>query len=781
MILSPSSEKVKKKLRQYATKDIAPGLNHVQFRENEISFYSPNIFDCAPTMKYQGYFPIFICDLLKVRNCRNIYGSGGYEASSNNIVMLKNHPLQKVMICGKILGESYHEISAKKAYHSLLISDGSTGDFLTVKIGRSLYMQSFQDTYRNPSRLLSICGEVTFFNDKPELSVHYTSQVGNIGDLTAEIKWWELTNQIRKTYLKDPWIFNTTINLAPCRIPFTDYTVHNSPCATSSFVATDSEFYTQTNENSPIINSDIATAKHNNNNTLVNENRQTNLPCIPDDVDHQMFSEIQMYVPKVKFLRTDFSREMRVKKLTREVELIQHARQIKVRDYDSFKISRKRLRKTVANNREAKNLTNSAIIEETINVDDSDYNEVDFKSEYIDTTNYDDYNRKQKVLFEKPASEKESERDDADHYPVIISEDCFRNSKNYSKLNRYLERQGISESEFSKHDKSFPKGQELTDLVGISEVDAEPESISENIDEIITIDSSDIEDPNDLNDDSCPYFEDKGDELIQERLESERHEEAIFFSESHQSSIAIIRESTFKIELIKFFTSYPSSKISTEDLISYPSLLKTCRDIAYCNIVNSSFTEKQYTLLSDRLTEDEVCKEEKRIVHNTRKNMIDSNLLEPSDFDYFHFETIQKIARLISDILKSKTIEEKEEITCIMKKLHKNSLHICDQDFYFRSLKSLIDKSSFPRLSMKSLSWLIQTECQGALLTPIEVAEIIKHLVEIHSNGISKYENIACSYGYSVCLLWKFEHTDTIDMEWQFTPIILDRNNTLPN
>lgn len=784
MILSPSSEKVKNKLRQHATKDIAPGLNHVQFRENGISFYSPNIFDCAPTMKYQGYFPIFICDLLKVRNCRNIYGSGGYDASSNNIVMLNNHPLQKIMICGKILGEYYHEISAKKAYYSLLVSDGSTGDVLTVKLARGLYMQSFQDTYRNPQRLLSICGEITFFNDNPELCVHYTSQVGTIGDLTTEIKWWELTNQIRNKYLKDPWVFNATINLAQSRTPFTNYSILNGSSATSSFVATDSKLSTRINENNSMINTDITITNNNinnNNDTLVKENGDTKIPSKPDDVDHQLFSETQMYVPKVKFLKSDFSREMKVKKLTREVELIQHSRQIKVRDYDSFKISKQRLKKTNASKKESKKSINNAIVEEIINIDDSDNdnynNEVDFNSEATDKENHDlndNDDEKQQISFEKFASGGEIERDDEDQYPVIISEDCFRNSKNYNKLNRYLEVQGISDLEFIKHDNSLPINQDLIVFAGKPEVEAEPDCISKSTDEIITIDSSDIEDSNDLNEDSKQKW-------IQEQLELERHKEAVFFSESHQNSVTIIRESTFKIELINFFISYPSSKISEKELITYPSILKTCRDIAYCNIVNSSFTEKQYTLLSDRLTEDEITKEEKRIVHNTGKNMIENGLLESSVSDYFNFERIQKVARFISDILESRMTEEREEISCIMKKVHKSSLHICKQDYYFQCLRSLIDQSSFPRLTMKGLSWMIREEFQGVLLTPIEVAEIIKHLIEIQSNDISKYENIACSYGYSVCLLWRFEHTDTVDMEWQYIPIILDSNNTVAN
>ncbi|GMG39553.1 unnamed protein product [Ambrosiozyma monospora] len=236
--------KSKKKLQNNITTDFAPGQSHIVLKRNGINYYHPNIFHTSKTLRYQSdgkYFPLSIRDLLKVENCKDVYDALGRHPDSFHIILFDNHPLQKIRIMGKVIGERWQEFENDVGYgygynernsreskgyaerttvtrtvspniqtktiHLLDLNDGSSSSSVTVKLESLQYTMCGFNFEKNFDKLVQVDGMIKFYRGSITLVAESVRVMGSINDLMLEVNWWKQVMSVRKEYIAQPWVF----------------------------------------------------------------------------------------------------------------------------------------------------------------------------------------------------------------------------------------------------------------------------------------------------------------------------------------------------------------------------------------------------------------------------------------------------------------------------------------------------------------------------------------------------------------------------------------------
>ncbi|KAG7746760.1 hypothetical protein KL912_003889 [Ogataea haglerorum] len=179
----------------------------VLFVSKGVRYYSPALFHAAPAIR-RAPFPMLICDVLKLRDCRRVYKNEGYAPASQNILMLGNHPVQKIVVQGKVVGERWHEMSQDRFFMFLEISDGTAENALTVKMQSQLYHQRLIGFEKNNNLLVQVRGVASVYNDLVEIHADWLDVVGDKRDMGAEMDWWDRALSMKAEVLEDPWEFH---------------------------------------------------------------------------------------------------------------------------------------------------------------------------------------------------------------------------------------------------------------------------------------------------------------------------------------------------------------------------------------------------------------------------------------------------------------------------------------------------------------------------------------------------------------------------------------------
>ncbi|KAG7875964.1 hypothetical protein KL938_004898 [Ogataea parapolymorpha] len=183
------------------------------FVSKGVKYYLPVLFYTAPAIT-KAPFPMLICDVLKLRDCRRVYKNEGYAPASQNILMLGNHPVQKILVQGKVVGERWHEMSQDKFFMFLEISDGTAENALTVKIQSQLYHQRLNGFEKNSNLLVQVRGVANVYNDQVEICAEWLDVVGDKRDMGVEMDWWDRALSMKAEVLEDPWEYRGDVDEA---------------------------------------------------------------------------------------------------------------------------------------------------------------------------------------------------------------------------------------------------------------------------------------------------------------------------------------------------------------------------------------------------------------------------------------------------------------------------------------------------------------------------------------------------------------------------------------
>lgn len=183
-------DRARRQLESNSRTDMAPGENHISFRKDGVDYYSPNVFHMAPAMKVTLWIPMLVKDLLKVKNAEQVY----HQRVGNQVGMYGNVPLQRVSVMGRIQTERFIErptSNGTKTMYFVEINDSSSCQMAVAKVECGLYTESGLKFQQNSSRLVQVKGTVSFFIDRTEIYADSIEIVGNRGDLSLEIDWWD--------------------------------------------------------------------------------------------------------------------------------------------------------------------------------------------------------------------------------------------------------------------------------------------------------------------------------------------------------------------------------------------------------------------------------------------------------------------------------------------------------------------------------------------------------------------------------------------------------------
>lgn len=192
--------------------DLGPGETHIAIRNQNKSFYVPEVFHMAPT---EGkIIPLFIADINRSKSLIELYGSRGFEKYMNNFILINNYPIRKIKVTGKIIGETFKDYGEGKERNSknhvlITLDDFSGAGNLTivVRVKESMYLSSgfvFNNSY---GKIIEVVGVVNELTSRREILTDYVGIVGNNEDLDKEIQNWKETLEIRNSLLRKPWIY----------------------------------------------------------------------------------------------------------------------------------------------------------------------------------------------------------------------------------------------------------------------------------------------------------------------------------------------------------------------------------------------------------------------------------------------------------------------------------------------------------------------------------------------------------------------------------------------
>lgn len=186
-------------------KDFAPGEPHIALRRKGIAYYVPALFHLALT--YQQTVPLFISDVLRSTDPFKIYGQHALDVGLECCFLIKNHPLKKFTIMGRLMLFECHELPGRNGSanytFSVLYLDDSLGENLTISVRVDSHLLSAQLLDRCEP-LVKVTGVLGKFNGQKQMLASDITICGKFTSFDTELAWWTAVLKSRK-YLELPW------------------------------------------------------------------------------------------------------------------------------------------------------------------------------------------------------------------------------------------------------------------------------------------------------------------------------------------------------------------------------------------------------------------------------------------------------------------------------------------------------------------------------------------------------------------------------------------------
>lgn len=223
--------------------DMEPSSAHVQVVKNGVSYYMPNTFHMAPTMRkmslntqgkaphdrletivehHDNYVPMLVAQLASLKQLRNVYYHNYQTYEQMRVFLYLNWPIRDVCVLGKVLDIREAEISEsttmdppipvgpiKSNEYLLFIEDGTSQQSVTVRMSHEVW--NAMKLGANPNLVLGakvkVSGMVNVAYNQLEVSATKVVVVGNPQNLSVETEWWKLCLEM-KAMLDMKWNFN---------------------------------------------------------------------------------------------------------------------------------------------------------------------------------------------------------------------------------------------------------------------------------------------------------------------------------------------------------------------------------------------------------------------------------------------------------------------------------------------------------------------------------------------------------------------------------------------
>ncbi|ODQ82865.1 hypothetical protein BABINDRAFT_159362 [Babjeviella inositovora NRRL Y-12698] len=192
-------------------RDLAPGEDHIQLRTPTRTYYAVFLFDENPVAKLNVYAPLFIRDIVHSADIIGIYGFLGLHSQARaNYVMVNNHPLLRVRVSGRIVGETIRETEKQECFIYVLLDDSSCLLYLTCKITKRLWLPAglpFDNWKTSRGTMIELEGSVATFNRRIEFQPVSVKVIGGRTDLDVEMRLIREKHAFRQRYLVKPWVY----------------------------------------------------------------------------------------------------------------------------------------------------------------------------------------------------------------------------------------------------------------------------------------------------------------------------------------------------------------------------------------------------------------------------------------------------------------------------------------------------------------------------------------------------------------------------------------------
>ncbi|CAK9437777.1 uncharacterized protein LODBEIA_P21550 [Lodderomyces beijingensis] len=176
------------------------GESHIALRTPQIEYYRPELFHQAKT--FDDFVPVFISDYHHRTDLFRIYFH--LAESMEDMIMVQNWPINRVVIAGRIVGEYYNE---ERDLVKLNLDDCS-GDqsILVVDMNLAMFVScGFQLNMNNYGRMVQVYAHFKRSKvvvDNLRVLNHWGKEA-----MGAELEWWGEVIEYRESVLRAPWVF----------------------------------------------------------------------------------------------------------------------------------------------------------------------------------------------------------------------------------------------------------------------------------------------------------------------------------------------------------------------------------------------------------------------------------------------------------------------------------------------------------------------------------------------------------------------------------------------
>ncbi|CDR37578.1 CYFA0S01e12574g1_1 [Cyberlindnera fabianii] len=192
------------------THDFAPGVDNVRLRRDGVEFYAPATFHLSPF--YTKITPVFACDVINSVSLSDVYGIEALGSMCRDVVLLKNHPVRKIRIMGRITGYSIHSGTERNKGFYLLNIDDSSGSEIICKLLESQMLGFGLGHQGSEGLLVEVMGTLEQYRDVRQLKVEFL-EIMESGpkSIKVEMKFWQEVITVRKV-LRTPWFQSPQID-----------------------------------------------------------------------------------------------------------------------------------------------------------------------------------------------------------------------------------------------------------------------------------------------------------------------------------------------------------------------------------------------------------------------------------------------------------------------------------------------------------------------------------------------------------------------------------------
>lgn len=194
--------------------DFGPGQDHIYLKQNNFSYYVPELFHLNES--YKSTVPLLINDIHKLKSMIEIYGARGNKNTRIGCRLIGNHPIKRVKILGRLVGATLIEKSGGINQSIVFISiDDTSGDNLIIQVTISLlnYLGAGLSIDYSFGKIVVVIGQVNEFRNKLEINSEYCRCVGDKTDIDLELHHWKDCLRYRDEVLSIPWQYRAPAHL----------------------------------------------------------------------------------------------------------------------------------------------------------------------------------------------------------------------------------------------------------------------------------------------------------------------------------------------------------------------------------------------------------------------------------------------------------------------------------------------------------------------------------------------------------------------------------------